>query len=677
MVVDRIALSVCRDPGVQDAGSRRRRCRLEWIALVVAMTLGACMIDAPRFTGAPTDAPMTDAPVADAGTDANDVDAPFDAAIDAPLDAAVDAPLDAPVITHTVTVARTGGGSGAITATPGGLLCPGACALTVVDGSVVTLDTSADAASVFAGWSGGGCGASGPCAITIDDDVVVLARFELRRYPLAVTVEATNGATGSVTSTPAGVACGTTCSAEFDHGTTVTLTAQPGPGAQLVGWSGAGAGCGAAPDCVVTVTAATAITATFTRPLLTLTAARTGDGVGTITSSPAGIACGTDCSESYPPGTIVTLTATAAATPAAQDSSFVGWSGGGCSGTAPCTLTLVAAAGVTANFALDPNLVFVTSTASTGNLGGIAGADALCQGRAAAAGLVGTYRAWLSTSTTSALARIGTASGWIRRDGKPFARTQADLLAGRHLYPVRLTETGADVGVSDFFQSTNASGALSGGTCGDWTLADSSSVRTGRTSGVGSLFSQGSSTTCAATLRVVCFGIDRAAVVAPLPTVAARRAFLSSTTFSPWSGLAAADALCASDATTAGLPGTFRALLATSGATALARFSTSSPWARVDHAVVTPTAVALGTASLWDAPINLQANGTTYHGNTGVWSGAPRVDVAGTAATTCNNWSSNSVLSVIGRAGETNAVEAFGGLTVSCVSPMHVYCLQQ
>jgi hypothetical protein len=64
-----------------------------------------------------------------------------------------------------------------------------------------------------------------------------------------------------------------------------------------------------------------------------LTVSRTGTGAGTVSSSPAGIGCGTDCSQSYPSGSLVTLTATPAA-----GSIFSGWSGGGCSGTGPCTL---------------------------------------------------------------------------------------------------------------------------------------------------------------------------------------------------------------------------------------------------------------------------------------------------------------------------------------------------
>jgi hypothetical protein len=55
-------------------------------------------------------------------------------------------------------------------------------------------------------------------------------------------------------------------------------------------------------------------------PLLTVT--RSGTGTGTVTSNPPGISCGGDCSQSYSAGTVVTLSAAAAA-----GSSFAGWSG--------------------------------------------------------------------------------------------------------------------------------------------------------------------------------------------------------------------------------------------------------------------------------------------------------------------------------------------------------------
>jgi hypothetical protein len=81
----------------------------------------------------------------------------------------------------------------------------------------------------------------------------------------------------------------------------------------------------------------------------TLTVSRAGSGLGSVTSSPAGISCGVTCSHVYNAGTTVTL----AANPAAG-STFAGWSGSGCSGTGTCTVTIGADASVTATFTATP-----------------------------------------------------------------------------------------------------------------------------------------------------------------------------------------------------------------------------------------------------------------------------------------------------------------------------------
>ena len=66
---------------------------------------------------------------------------------------------------------------------------------------------------------------------------------------------------GSVASSPAGISCGSTCAADFQAGSKVTLTATPDAGATFTNWGGA---CtGTAPTCDVTVDAAVNVSATF------------------------------------------------------------------------------------------------------------------------------------------------------------------------------------------------------------------------------------------------------------------------------------------------------------------------------------------------------------------------------------------------------------------------------
>ena len=80
-------------------------------------------------------------------------------------------------------------------------------------------------------------------------------------------------------------------------------------------------------------------------PSYRLTVTRAGNGVGTVTSNPAGINCGADCTESYATNTVVTLTVKPAA-----GSAFIGWSGA-CAGTATtCAVKMNAAKTATATF---------------------------------------------------------------------------------------------------------------------------------------------------------------------------------------------------------------------------------------------------------------------------------------------------------------------------------------
>jgi CHRD domain/Bacterial Ig-like domain (group 3)/Divergent InlB B-repeat domain len=72
---------------------------------------------------------------------------------------------------------------------------------------------------------------------------------------------------GTVTSAPAGINCGADCDENYTSGTVVTLTAVPASGSVFAGWTvGTGsATCSGTGDCVVTVNAASSITASFVK----------------------------------------------------------------------------------------------------------------------------------------------------------------------------------------------------------------------------------------------------------------------------------------------------------------------------------------------------------------------------------------------------------------------------
>lgn len=243
-----------------------------------------------------------------------------------------------------VTVTKAGIGTGRVTSAPPGIDCGADCSGTYPTGSSVTLTATADAGWVFAGWSGA-CTGTATCVIAVAGATSVTATFSAGST-LSVSVGGTGE--GGVTSSPAGINCNTIsatdCAETYLSGTVVNLTAGAFTSHSFTGWSGACTGI--VNPCVVTMSAARSVTATFTAPSYALTVTKAGLGAGTVTSVPAGINCGTDCTETYTLATSVTLTAAPA-----TGATFGGWSGGVCSGTAlTCTVSMTAARAVTATF---------------------------------------------------------------------------------------------------------------------------------------------------------------------------------------------------------------------------------------------------------------------------------------------------------------------------------------
>jgi uncharacterized repeat protein (TIGR02543 family) len=226
-----------------------------------------------------------------------------------------------------------------VTSSPAGISCGSTCAHSFVFGTSVQLTAIAAIGSAFTGWSGA-CSGSGACTVSVSQARAVTATFAARP---PVTLKVTRTGAGSVTSSPSGINCGSTCSHAYGYGTSVTLTAHPTSTTVFTGWSGACTGTGT--TCHLSMTAALTATAKFAA-IKVLTVTKAGTGSGQVTSSPAGISCPTTCKHAYAVGTVVTLTATAR-----SGSKFTGWSGA-CSGTAKCVVTMSAAKGVKATFTL-------------------------------------------------------------------------------------------------------------------------------------------------------------------------------------------------------------------------------------------------------------------------------------------------------------------------------------
>jgi hypothetical protein len=162
------------------------------------------------------------------------------------------------------------------------------------------------------------------------------------------------------------------CSAYMKQGTTVTFTATPDGNATFAGWGESCAAFGTNPACTLTMApgdSKTDITAGFNEappppPMETLSIAKSGTGTGYVGGA-GGIDCGPTCSGSFVQGSTVVLTAVPD-----DGSDFTGWSGGGCSGTETCSVTLDANTDVTATFThLDrtpPRLKTMASSSAPG-----------------------------------------------------------------------------------------------------------------------------------------------------------------------------------------------------------------------------------------------------------------------------------------------------------------------
>ena len=156
---------------------------------------------------------------------------------------------------------------------------------------------------------------------------------------------------GEVTGEPSGIDCGSICWHGFAPGTSVTLIPTPQADSSFVGWSGACTGTG---TCTVTMDQTESVTAAFTLVRATLTVGRSGNGLGSMTSNPAGISCVNACSDSFNAGTTVTLTAMPA-----PGSRFSGWTGA-CTATGTCTVTMNQTQSVAATFTSIPQSLTVS-----------------------------------------------------------------------------------------------------------------------------------------------------------------------------------------------------------------------------------------------------------------------------------------------------------------------------
>ncbi len=160
--------------------------------------------------------------------------------------------------------------------------------------------------------------------------------------------------------------------------------------------------------------------------------------------------------------------------------------------------------GVKRVFTTAPNEYYIGTT--TGKFQGLVGADAICQARATAASLGGTWKAWLSSSTTSAAQRLAhNGSPYQLVDGTVVAYNWAELTSGTLAHRIDENELGAFWISAVFWTSTSASGAALTSTCSDWTSNSASApVEYGYNTYADSRWTDEAATTCADHMAFYC-----------------------------------------------------------------------------------------------------------------------------------------------------------------------------
>ncbi len=369
---------------------------------------------------------------------------------------------------------------------------------------------------------------------------------------------------------------------------------------------------------------------------------------------------------------------------------------------AECTITMgEQTTRMEAQFSSPHNLMFVTNYVNAYALGGLEGADETCAQDAEAAGLDGTYRAWLSTTTTDARDRLGSARGWVRIDGYPIADTAEDWATAKSLMPVAYNAAG-ERQEHMFWTGTNSDGQLGGnrpfyyeeqtlspGSCGDWgeldpPLADGGrppeGAAVGSSTGIGVRLSDTTTIDCDSGAGLLCVGVDKSTPLSFTPA-SGRVAFLSDARVAANEGIGAADTICQAEG--AGLGGSFLAAIATSTTPLWDRFDLDGdPWVRVDGIPFVADAADLANSHEVLTGLNVLANGElvvsydaadTFALTGGDFDGELEPEQ------TCQDWSVSGGTdnTMFGGDPQSGSDNSLGCCRSGCTQERRVFCLQE
>ncbi len=118
--------------------------------------------------------------------------------------------------------------------------------------------------------------------------------------------------------------------------------------------------------------------------------------------------------------------------------------------------------------------VFVTRSEYSGDLGGLVGADRLCQSAAESVDLRGTWIAWLSTDTVNAYDRVTSGGPWRDLTGQTVFANRSALMT-IPLRAIRTQENGERVSFSleNVWTGTATGGQADGDdNCDNWASSD-------------------------------------------------------------------------------------------------------------------------------------------------------------------------------------------------------------
>ncbi|MBF0456628.1 MAG: hypothetical protein HQK99_01885 [Nitrospirae bacterium] len=268
-----------------------------------------------------------------------------------------------------------------------------------------------DVSSAFDGWVGCDSTSGQECAVSMLSARTVKAVFGLSATDHKMTVTTTGGGTGTVTSSPTGINCGTggtSCSSNFPDNYTVTLFAAPDNTSVLSSWSGCDNATGY--QCNVLLSSNRSVVAVFalaSSAAYALNVTKSGTGLGSVTANTGTLTwSGNSGTATYTSGTSVVLTAAPT-----YGSNFTSWSG--CDNTTgtSCTIAISSARSVTATFTLitTPSYALTVTKSGTGS-----GTVAANSGTLTWSGNTGTasYSSGTSVALTATVNSGSTLSGW-------------------------------------------------------------------------------------------------------------------------------------------------------------------------------------------------------------------------------------------------------------------------